>query len=1036
MRFFHLFTIGLCTFILAGRAAPAQRAVPPEDPVIIEYGGYPRAFEIARDEVFVANQIDRLPTPRPTVKAVRDHAAARALALDAPAALVLYEVGRERTEGRRRILTHEVTARLAEGADASAIAQAMDARHVLMPAHADDYAIFHAVDALGAAFDLAERLRAHPDIVYAAPVLQRQRFKRYIPNDPLFAAQWHLRNTGQGGGTPGIDIRVTNVWAQGYFGEGIIIGIVDDGVQYTHPDLSPNYAAAYSRNWNGAPGGPFDPAPDLSWDDHGTPCAGLSSARGNNSVGVSGVAPRSQFSGLRLISGFVGDSEEAESVAYSNQHLYVKSNSWGPPDEGDNLEAPGPLMRAALSNSVVTGRGGRGTIHVWAGGNGLEEDDNANYDGYANSIYTISVASIRNNGQQAAYSEPGACHVVTAPGGEWDVITTDLMGQGDYPGQNNYTDSFTGTSASAPMVAGIVALMLEANPSLGWRDVQELLMATARQNHPGDGDWHTNAAGFTFNHKYGAGLVDANAAVNAALTWNNLGPQVIVSSNKTSLGLAIPDNNATGVSTTFTITNNVRVEHATITMNISHSRRGQLELFLVSPSGTESRLAEVRTDNNAHPSNWTYMTVRNWGESAVGTWTVRVADRVSGRTGTLNGAHLTLFGSDAEPPPTDEPPILQPIGARSTEVNVPLEFVVTATDPVDNDLITLTASNLPPWAAFAPTAAESTVSQTFSGTPTITGTWFTTFYASDKDGVTSATVQISVHPFIASNLVVLINEGFDDGLPDDWSVTTNGHPTAYWRFDNPGQRNNYVGGSPPFAIVDSDHAGAVTVDTELRTPSLNVIALSHVYLRFKSDFFIHTQTTADVDISLNGPDGPWTTVWRRTEDAYETEEWLDLSDSAAGEPNVMIRFRYHSANDEWWWQIDDIEIYGYEVDSDGDGIPDAWELYHFGDLTTADATSDYSNNGFLDLHAFLANTDPTDSNSLMRVEHYMPLPGGGYQIQWQSAPDRSYRVGRSTNLPHFTPIETGLPSTPPLNSYDDLTATNSAAYYYRIELDL
>ena len=830
-----------------------------------------------------------------------------------------------------------MVAELADKADARAIATAIQASAVETPDHAPGFAIFRAQDAVGSAFDLATRLRGHPDIRSAEPELRRLRFKRYVPNDPLFFSQWHLVNTGQGGGTAGTDIRVTNVWAQGYFGEGIVIGIVDDGVQYTHPDLSPNYEAAYSRNWNGTPGGLLDPAPFPSRDNHGTPCAGLVSARGNNELGVSGVAPLSRFSGLRLTATEVGDSDEAEAMAFSNEHLFVKSNSWGPSDEGGVMEAPGPLMRAALSNSTATGRSGRGTLYVWANGNGLNVGEDSNADGYSNSIYTIAVAALNNFGQQANYSEPGANIVVTATsdGGSRGIATTALMGQGDVPGNSNYTRTFGGTSASCPIAAGVVALMIEANPNLGWRDVQEILISTARQIDTADSDWSANSAGFTFNHKYGAGLIDAEAAVAAALAWTPLAPQSIISTHRPSLSLAIPDNDSAGVSVTFGISTNIRVEHATVTLDISHARRGQLEIFLTSPSGTESKLAAPRSDNNAHPSSWTYMTVRNWGESSAGTWTVRVADRVAGTSGTLTSARLTLFGTDA--------------------------------------------------------------------TRTLAG---------------------------------VLDEPFDGGLPPGWSVTADATPGAGWRFDNPGDRDNFVGDDPPFAIADSDHAGEVNMDTSLYTPAMNLLTLSEVWLEFDSDFFVFDQATADVDVSLQGPGGPWVNVWRQTSSKETSLEVIDLSAQAAGQTNVTVRFRYHNANFDWWWQVDNVRIYGYEVDSDGDGIADAWELHYFGNLTTADATSDFSNNRFSDLHAFLANTNPTNAHSMLRLEHGAAAPGGGLEMQWQSAPHRFYRIGRSIQGSAFTTIESNVPSTPPFNTYTDPTATNTVPYIYRIELDL
>jgi len=728
-------------------------------PITIEDGGYTRSFEMALDEVYLPDRldrapedrVDRLPLPRTTGDAMRLYAAERAADEGQDVQLVLYESGVERNAYTRRILTREVLVTYRPGTDLDTIAATVVVGKPIRVAYAENHAIFRARTFDGA-LELAETLRAQSGVLSAEPVLAKLRKKRFTPDDDLFPQQWHLRNTGQGGGLSGMDVRVTNVWAQGIDGTGVLIGIIDDGLQYTHQDLAPNYVAAYSRNWNGSPGGTLDPQPDLSYDDHGTPCAGVAAARGDNTEGVAGAAYGASLSGLRLISGSIGDTQESQAIAHSNQHIYVKSNSWGPNDDGRTLEAPGSLTRAALSNSVITGRGGLGTIHVWAGGNGLDANDNANYDGYANSIYTISVAAIEDNGAQAWYSEPGACHIVTAPssGGSTDIVTTDLLGNNGYNfngasgelGDNDYTKTFGGTSSSTPLVAGIVALMLEARPSLGWRDVQEILIRSARQINPSDSGWRTNGAGLTFNHKFGSGLVDASAAVAMAQTWTNLPARTAVSSNRTSLAQAIPDNNASGVQTQFQITDNLRIEHVTLRMNISHSRRGHLEVALVSPSGMESVLAERRTDNNAHYSDWTFMTVRHWGESSQGTWTVRVADRTAGTSGTLNSALLTVYGTPLTPL-ANQPPVLTPISARNIYMSNLLSFTVSASDPVDGDSIQLGASNLPPWAVFATTTGVDNVSQTFSGTPPATGTWTTIFYASDIDGLVSESVLIT-----------------------------------------------------------------------------------------------------------------------------------------------------------------------------------------------------------------------------------------------------------------------------------------------------
>ena len=201
---------------------------------------------------------------------------------------------------------------------------------------------------------------------FVGPLQVRQHATRLIPNDPLFSQQWHLRNTGQSGGTAGEDIRVTTAWDR-VRGSGVVIGIVDDGLQSTHPDLSGRYVSALSYDFNG---NDSNPAPGAG-DDHGTAVAGIAAATGNNGIGVSGVAPAASLAGLRLVAAATTDAQEAAGLTHRMQDIDIYNNSWGPDDTGDNLEAPGPLTLAALKNGVENGRGGLGSIYVWAAGNGL-----------------------------------------------------------------------------------------------------------------------------------------------------------------------------------------------------------------------------------------------------------------------------------------------------------------------------------------------------------------------------------------------------------------------------------------------------------------------------------------------------------------------------------------------------------------------------------------------------------------------------------------------------------------------------------------
>jgi len=243
--------------------------------------------------------------------------------------------------------------------------------------------------------------------------------------------------------------------------------------------------------------------------------------------------------------------------------------------------------------------------------------------------------------------------------------------------------------------------------------VQEILIRTATKNSAGDGDWANNGAGFHFNHKYGAGIVNARAAVTAALSWTNLGPRVRAASVQTSLALAIPDNNTGGVTRTFALAApNLRVEHVALTVNATHAYRGDLAITLVSPAGTVSRLAERHADSGDHYANWRFTSVRHWGENSQGTWTVRVADGRSGTAGTLNSLQLEIFGTAG----SNQPPAIAAIGDRSVVVSNTLQFAVTATES-DGDSVTLTNGVLPSGASFVVTNGTGGASGVFAFTP-------------------------------------------------------------------------------------------------------------------------------------------------------------------------------------------------------------------------------------------------------------------------------------------------------------------------------
>ncbi|MBN16564.1 MAG: hypothetical protein CMB37_00170 [Euryarchaeota archaeon] len=496
-------------------------------------------------------------------------------------------------------------------------------------------------------------IEAHPNqiqywlssnrIEIACPEVVRDHEARWIPNDPDFSEQWHLQNTGQtNGGLSGEDANLTGAW-ESYRGTDVTIGIVDDGLDWDHPDLSSNYDSTNDYDYCNDDG---NPSPS-NWNAHGTAAAGVAAATGNNSLGVSGAAPDANLVGLLLIACNTYDSREAGALGHENQVIDIYSNSWGPSDDGSTLEAPGPLTVAAFENDVANGRGGLGNIITWAAGNGLDDDDDSNKDGYANARQTIAVTAITHQGDQTWYAEPGANILVAAhsDGGSPSegITTTDIEGSAGYT-NGDYTDTFGGTSSATPLVSGVIALMLEANANLTWRDVQHILVHTSRKNDPSDNSWATNGAGHDVSHKYGFGAIDAGYAVSLAENWTTVSPEINTTSGSRVIDTAIPDKPSPGISDTVTITDALLVEHVEVYVDIEHVFRGDLVITLTSPSGTESTLAQKQDDSN-NDYNWMFSTVHNWDEYSTGNWTLSVVDDGNGDTGTWNDWELVIHGT-------------------------------------------------------------------------------------------------------------------------------------------------------------------------------------------------------------------------------------------------------------------------------------------------------------------------------------------------------------------------------------------------------
>jgi kexin len=425
--------------------------------------------------------------------------------------------------------------------------------------------------------------------------------------DPIFKEQWHLFNPIQ----LGHDMNVSGVWLQGITGQGVISAVIDDGLDMYSDDLKANYYANGSWDFNDP--GP-EPKPRLFDDKHGTRCAGEIAAVKNNVCGV-GMAYDSKIAGIRILSKPLTDEDEATSINYHYQENQIYSCSWGPPDDGKTMEGPSVLIERAIVQGVQKGRNGLGSVFVFAAGNGANYDDNCNFDGYTNSIYSITVGAIDRAGEHPYYSESCSAQlVVTYSSGHNDAIhTTDV-------GKDKCNTGHGGTSAAGPLMVGTAALALSVRPDLSWRDLQWLCVLTAIPVHEDDGDWQETAIGKKFSHMYGYGKIDAYRYVELAKNWESVKPQAWYDSPWISVQHPVPEGDQ-GLAASFDVTQDMirkanleRIEHVTITMNVEHTRRGDLSVELRSPESVVSHLSTPRRNDAARAGyvDWTFMSVAHW----------------------------------------------------------------------------------------------------------------------------------------------------------------------------------------------------------------------------------------------------------------------------------------------------------------------------------------------------------------------------------------------------------------------------------------
>jgi subtilisin family serine protease len=527
--------------------------------------------------------------------------------------------------------------------------------------------------------------------------------------DPLASEAWHLENTGtnkgfsQSAGLQGEDINVKRVHnSLNVTGLNVRVAISDSGTDTAHPDLAGNTLSGEHRNYtftNSYQWMNADPSPTGD-EFHGTGVAGLISALGWNGIGSRGVAPESKFAAFRFVADQFNTSTsyKAKVLHQLNGNFDIFNFSYG--FDGTFFLDEEEEYEAAVLYGVKTLRSGKGVLYVQASGNDFQTaylvcdpDDpmgpgaaceipvlgNVNSHETLTTPHKIVVGATNALGKRSSYSSPGSALWVSAPGGEYGIstpamITTDLQGCsvglsyrtilyphfdfGSHPLNErcDYTNRFNGTSSAAPVATGVIALMLQANPQLTWRDVKHILASTSKRidydplmnyiDHPLGADipfyqydykWVKNDANYYFSNWYGFGRVDAEAAVTMAKGYDltTLGTyEQTVDENghwlyesgdtgTSSIESLDPD----GFENTLLVSHNYIIESVQIEVNVDHDAPGELAIHLVSPRGTESRLLNINSNiYGVDLDDFRLLSNAFYGEESSGLWKIKLYD--------------------------------------------------------------------------------------------------------------------------------------------------------------------------------------------------------------------------------------------------------------------------------------------------------------------------------------------------------------------------------------------------------------------------
>ncbi len=365
-------------------------------------------------------------------------------------------------------------------------------------------------------FEIADAVLKESVVEYCHPEMVQER-----RNKDLNTALWHLAPTNINGKMVDAHVSILDAWKITK-GQGITIAVIDDGVDIDHPEFAGRIVAPRDVTLNSD-----DPRPKEKDDNHGTACAGVAVAAG---IKASGTAPEAKLMPIRLRNG-LGSMAEAQAFAWAADHgADVISCSWGPADgrwwdPEDPLHTRKTLLpdstRLAIDYAMTKGRGGKGCVVLFAAGNGNEETDN---DGYVSYPPVIAVGACNDTGKRSIYSDSGKAVWVCFPSRDFGwkpfrhpqpltpgIFTTDRLREAGYQ-STEYHEAFSGTSSACPGAAGVVGLMLAANPALTPAQVKNILKDTSEKIDLANGEYDQSG----HSKQYGYGRVHAGRAVAAA----------------------------------------------------------------------------------------------------------------------------------------------------------------------------------------------------------------------------------------------------------------------------------------------------------------------------------------------------------------------------------------------------------------------------------------------------------------------------------------------------------------------------------------